>query len=84
MGGKEPWEIILENTDGDGADVLVEAAGVAEITFPQIEKAMAPVATVVNVAMGTERVPLYLIPYAFKKGKLTVGVGHSGHDNFKT
>lgn len=83
LGGKEPWQVIMEHTDGEGADVLVEAAGVADITFPQIEMAMAPVATVVNTAMSKERVPLYLVPYAFKKGRIAVGVGHSGHDNFK-
>lgn len=80
---KEPWEIILENTEGQGADIFIEAAGVPDITFPQIEKSMAPVAKVINTAMGKERVPLYLVPYAFKKGRLSVGVGHSGHDNFK-
>ena len=83
LDGKEPWEVILELTDGEGADVLIEAAGVAEATFPQIEKAMAPVATVINTAMGRGRVPLYLVPYANKKGRLAVSIGHSGHDNFK-
>lgn len=81
--GMEVWEKIIEMTDGDGADIFIEAAGVPDITFPQIEKSMAPVAMVINTAMGKERVPLYLVPYAFKKGRLAVGVGHSGHDNFK-
>lgn len=82
LNGKEPYEVIMELTDGKGADFFVEASGVAEITFPQIEKALAPGAKLINTAMGKERVPIYLVPFANKKGRLFANIGHSGYGNF--
>jgi scyllo-inosose 3-dehydrogenase len=32
--------------------------------------------------MGKERMPIYMVPFAFKKGRIFVSVGHSGYGNF--
>ncbi len=80
--GKEPYEVIMDLTGGAGADVFVEASGVAEVTFPQIENSLAAGATLMNTAMGKERVPIYLVPFANKKGRITANIGHSGYGNF--
>ena len=80
--GKTVEDVILELTDGLGADFYVEASGVAEVTFGQIERTMAAGARVISTAMGKEKVPLYFVPFANKKGNISFNIGHSGYGNF--
>lgn len=82
LGGKEPYEIIMDETEGKGADFFVEASGVAEIIFPQIENSLAAGAKVICTAMGAERIPIYMIPFHNRKGRIFASVGHSGYGNF--
>ena len=83
LNGKKPHDVIMELTEGKGADVFVEASGVAELTFPEMERSLAAGAKVINTAMGKERVPIYLVPFANKKGRLFANIGHSGYGNFQ-
>ena len=82
LGGKEIYEVIMDLTEGRGADFFVEASGVGEKLFPHIEKSLAAGAKVIYTAMGKERMSIYMVPFAFKKGRIFISVGHSGYGNF--
>ncbi len=73
-----PHQVILEHTKGEGADMLVEAAGAPSKTIPEMEKALAISGKIVQIGRGAERVPMYLETLQVRRGQVFGAQGHSG------
>jgi threonine dehydrogenase-like Zn-dependent dehydrogenase len=55
-----PGEVMMELSKGEGFDFHVEAAGVPELAIPEMEKALAINAKIVQIGRAAQRVPMYL------------------------
>ncbi len=55
-----PHEALLEHSKGEGFNFHVEAAGAPHLTIPEMEKALAINAKVVQIGRAAQRVPMYL------------------------
>ncbi len=53
-------EVLLEHSRGEGFNFHVEAAGAPHLTIPEMEKALAINAKVVQIGRAAQRVPMYL------------------------
>ncbi len=77
---------ILELTNGEGADMYVEAAGAFEKTWPAIESAIwngeKINAKVVAIGRATEHVPLWFEVLQVRRAQIYGSQGHSGHGIF--
>jgi scyllo-inosose 3-dehydrogenase len=81
--GVSPSDAIMELTHGSGADVLLEAAGVPNITMPEMFKALAVNARIIQTAMSGIAVPLVFPPLQARAGQIFGSVGHSGNGTFE-
>jgi threonine dehydrogenase-like Zn-dependent dehydrogenase len=72
----------MELTDGEGAAMLVEAAGAQPKTMPEMEEAMAVGGKVVIIGRASERTPVYLENFQTHAAKIYGAQGHSGYGNF--
>ncbi|MBC8447866.1 MAG: alcohol dehydrogenase catalytic domain-containing protein [Chloroflexi bacterium] len=77
-----PHEVIMELTEGQGADLHVEAAGVPHIVIPEMEKSLAINAKIAQVGRAATRVNMYLEMLQVRRGQLYGAQGHSGHGIF--
>ncbi len=77
-----PHEKVLEITDGQGADVHVEAAGAPPKVIPEMEQSLAINAKIVQIGRAAERVPMYLETFQVRRAQLFGSQGHSGHATF--
>jgi len=77
-----PSEILNELSRGEGFDFHFEAAGVPEIAIPEMEKALAINAKIVQVGRAAQRVPMYLESFQVRRSQAFGAQGHSGHENF--
>jgi threonine dehydrogenase-like Zn-dependent dehydrogenase len=77
-----PRQKVLEITNGEGADMNVEAAGAPSLTFPEIEGSMAFGSKTVQIGRAAERVPIYLEHFQTHKAKIAGAQGHSGYGTF--
>jgi threonine dehydrogenase-like Zn-dependent dehydrogenase len=75
-------EKVLELTNGEGADMSVEAAGAPTKTIPEMEKSLAIAGKVVQIGRAAERVPIYLEHFQTHKAKISGAQGHSGYGTF--
>lgn len=80
--GVEPWEKIMEVTDGMGADFHVEAAGAPQHTLPQMQKSLAVDGKIVWIGRAPKEVPIYLEVFQVRRSQLFGSQGHSGFRNF--
>jgi len=80
--GSSPHEVIMDLTAGDGANFCLESAGIPTVTLPEIEKALAVDATIVEVGRSAEPVPLHLESLQVRRARIAGAQGHSGHANF--
>ena len=72
----------MEASKGEGFDFLVEAAGVPELTIPEMEQALAINAKIVQIGRAAQRVPMYLENFQVRRSQFFGAQGHSGHANF--
>ena len=72
----------MELSKGDGFDFHVEAAGVPERAVPEMEKALAINAKIVQIGRAAQRVPMYLESFQVRRSQAFGAQGHSGHENF--
>ena len=79
----DPGEILMELSRGQGFDFMVEAAGAPELTVPQMGKALAINAKVVQIGRAAKRVPMYLEAFQVRRAQLFGAQGHSGHETFQ-
>ncbi len=77
-----PREAIMELTDGEGAAMLVEAAGAQPRTMPEMEAAMAVGGKIVIIGRASERAPVYLEHFQTHAAQIYGAQGHSGYGNF--
>ncbi len=75
-------EKVLALTNGEGADMSVEAAGAPLKTIPEMEKSLAIAGKVVQIGRAAERVPIYLEHFQTHKAKIAGAQGHSGYGTF--
>ena len=76
-------EVILEQTYGDGADYIVECAGVADLTIEPLEKCLAVNASIIDIGMGGKRPTLPIVAYKQKGVQLAGSLGHCGMGTFQ-
>ncbi len=81
--GIEPWEKIMEVTDGFGADMHVEAAGAPTETFPQMQKSLAIGGKVVWIGRAPQEVPIYFEIFQIRRAQVFGSQGHSGWGTFR-
>jgi scyllo-inosose 3-dehydrogenase len=77
-----PHEVILEETEGEGAELFVEAAGAPSLTMPEAEQAMAINCRIVQIGRAAEKVPMYLETFQVRHGQVFGAQGHSGNGTF--
>ena len=75
-------EIIRDETRGWGADMMVEAAGAAFHTMPEIEKAFAPGGKMVYLGRTGQRAPVLLDVLVTQAARIVGARGHVGHGIF--
>ncbi len=80
--GTAPREVIMDLTQGQGADMHVEAAGAPAVTVPEMEATLAIGGKVVIIGRAAERAPLYLEHFQTRAGQIFGAQGHSGYGNF--
>jgi threonine dehydrogenase-like Zn-dependent dehydrogenase len=77
-----PSEVMMELSKGEGINFHVEASGVPERVLPEVEKALAINAKVVQIGRAAQRVPMYLENFQVRRSQLYGAQGHSGDENF--
>ncbi len=79
-------EVVLEATGGMGAKLYLEATGIPQIIWKDVEeiiwKARGINSTVVIVARADVKVPLTPEVFQVKRAQIVGSQGHSGHGNF--
>lgn len=80
--GTSPAEVIRERTRGAGADMLVEAAGAAERTMPEIERSFAPNGKMVYLGRTGSRVRMDLDVLVTQANLVAGARGHAGSGVF--
>jgi len=80
--GSAPRHAIMELTRGEGADMLVEAAGAPTRTVPEMEAALAIGGKIVIIGRAAERAPIYLEHFQTHAAQIYGAQGHSGYGNF--
>ncbi|MBC8444629.1 MAG: alcohol dehydrogenase catalytic domain-containing protein [Chloroflexi bacterium] len=78
----DPYEVVMDHTHGQGADLQVEAAGAPDKTIPYMEKCIAINGKIAQVGRAATRVPMYLETLQVRRGQLFGSQGHSGHGIF--
>jgi len=76
--GSSPADVISRLTSGWGADVLVEAAGAAIHTMPEIEKSFAPGGKMIYLGRTGERAPVMLDVLVSGAASIVGARGHNG------
>ncbi|MCS7220533.1 MAG: scyllo-inosose 3-dehydrogenase [Anaerolineae bacterium] len=79
-----PHEVVMELTEGQGADLHVEATGMAHLTVPEMEKSLAINGKICQLGRGATRVPMYLETLQVRRGQLFGSQGHSGDGIFSS
>ena len=75
-------EVMMELSKGEGFNFHVEAAGVPELAVPEMEKALAINAKIVQIGRAARRVPMYLEAFQVRRAQAFGAQGHSGHETF--
>ncbi|HUV89970.1 MAG TPA: scyllo-inosose 3-dehydrogenase [Anaerolineae bacterium] len=78
----KPSEIMMDLSKGEGFNFHVEAAGAPELTIPEMEKALAINAKIVQIGRAAQRVPMYLETFQVRRSQFYGAQGHSGDENF--
>jgi len=78
----EAHQVLLEHSQGEGFDFMVESAGAPHLTIPEMEKALAINGKIVQIGRAAQRVPMYLETFQVRRGQFYGAQGHSGHANF--
>lgn len=77
---------VLEETDGMGANLYLEATGLPTVVYPQIEKAVwegkEVNATIVVVARADAKMPVTGEVLQVRRARIVGAQGHSGHGTF--
>ncbi|MGH9413435.1 MAG: scyllo-inosose 3-dehydrogenase, partial [Terriglobales bacterium] len=74
--------IVMEATEGAGADVHVECAGAFNSSLPAMEASAANGAQIIVIGRDPARVPVYLEPYQCKKANIIGAMGNTGYGTY--
>ncbi len=77
-----PHQVIMDLTQGQGAALLVEAAGAPDKTIPEMEQAMAFDGKIAQVGRAATKVPMYLERFQVRHAQFFGAQGHSGDGIF--
>ncbi|HEU4798979.1 MAG TPA: scyllo-inosose 3-dehydrogenase [bacterium] len=77
-----PRDAIMELTEGEGAAMLVEAAGAPPRTIPEMEASMAVGGKIVIIGRASDRAQVYLEHFQTHAAQIYGAQGHSGYGNF--
>ncbi|GAH23258.1 unnamed protein product, partial [marine sediment metagenome] len=77
-----PSEVIMELTQGEGADFSIEAAGVPNQTIPEMERSLAVNGKILQIGRAPKKVPINLEVLMGGRGRIYGTLGHSGHKIF--
>jgi threonine dehydrogenase-like Zn-dependent dehydrogenase len=77
-----PFEVVMDLTEGQGADLHVEAAGAPQVTVSEMEKSLAVNGKIVQIGRAATKVPMYLETLQVRRGQVFGSQGHSGHAVF--
>ncbi len=80
--GLRPRDVVMEATNGEGADMHVEAAGAPPRTIPEMEETLAVGGKIVMIGRAADRVPMYLEHLQTHAAQVYGAQGHSGYGNF--
>jgi len=78
----DPVQLIKDFTDGEGADLHVEAAGAPHITIPVAEQTIAINGRITQIGRAAQRVPMYLETFQVMHAQFFGAQGHSGNGTF--
>jgi hypothetical protein len=78
----KPSEVMMELSQGEGFNFHVEAAGAPDRVLPEVEKALAINAKVVQIGRAAQKVPMYLENFQVRRSQFYGAQGHSGDENF--
>ncbi|MBI5789573.1 MAG: alcohol dehydrogenase catalytic domain-containing protein [Candidatus Schekmanbacteria bacterium] len=73
---------VMELTQGEGADILVEAAGAAPQTIPEMEKALSSQGKIIYLGRAATKTSMYLDTLVSGANKIIGARGHSGYGIF--
>ncbi len=76
--GGSPADLVLELTGGWGADRVVEAAGAAHQTMPEIERCLAPGGKMIYLGRTGQRAPVQLDVLVSGASSICGARGHAG------
>jgi threonine dehydrogenase-like Zn-dependent dehydrogenase len=76
--GLDASELLLSESRGWGADLLVEAAGAALHTFPSMESALAPGGQIIYLGRTGQRAPVLLDRLVSSAAHISGARGHAG------
>ena len=62
-------EVLMELSGGAGFDFHVEAAGVPELTIPEMEEGLAINSKIVQIGRAAKRVPMYLESFQVRRAQ---------------
>ena len=77
-----PHQVIMDLTQGVGAELLVEAAGAPDKTIPEMELALAFNGRIAQVGRAATKVPMYLERFQVRHAQFFGSQGHSGDGIF--
>jgi threonine dehydrogenase-like Zn-dependent dehydrogenase len=75
-------DVLMELSKGAGFDFHVEAAGAPHLIIPEMEKALAINAKIVQIGRAAQKVPMYLEAFQVRRAQVYGAQGHSGHETF--
>lgn len=78
----KPREAVMELTEGEGAAMLVEAAGAPPRTIPEMEASLAIGGKIVIIGRASDRAQVYLEHFQTHAAQIYGAQGHSGYGNF--
>ncbi len=78
-------DVIMEYTDGWGADLQIECAGKPHLLYPIMDKSIAVGGRIVNIAHspGNADIPVNMAEHMWKAGSLYGSNGHAGDSIFR-
>lgn len=77
--GLRPRDIVMEKTEGKGAEVQVEAAGAANATVPEMETSLGVNGTIVYLGRAATHTPILLNLMVSGANSIVGSRGHSGY-----
>jgi threonine dehydrogenase-like Zn-dependent dehydrogenase len=82
LDGRGLAEVILEETDGEGADIIVEASGAPELVLTNSTAGLAADGKVIQIGRAPKPVTLDLEDFIVRGATLAASIGHSGFGTF--